>query len=37
MIQDNVRAWQGRPLEEVYVIVDLDAMQVAIRDQRVVR
>jgi putative transposase len=36
-IQDDVRAWQGRPLEELYVVVYLDAMQVSIRDQQVVR
>src|SRR5438132_3213992 len=36
-IQYDVRAWQGRPLEELYVVVYLDAMQVAIRDQQVVR
>ena len=36
-IQDDVRAWQTRPLEELYVAVYLDAMQVAIRDQQVVR
>ncbi len=36
-IQDDVRAWQCRPLEELYVVVYLDAMQVAIRDQQVVR
>src|SRR5205807_4728612 len=36
-IQDDVRAGQGRPLEELYVVVYLDAMQVAIRDQQVVR
>jgi putative transposase len=36
-IQDDVRAWQGRPLEELYVIVYLDALQVSIRDQQVVR
>jgi putative transposase len=36
-IQDDVRAWHGRPLEELYVAVYLDAMQVAIRDQQVVR
>jgi len=36
-IQDDVRAWQSRPLEELYVAVYLDAMQVAIRDQQVVR
>ncbi len=36
-IQDDVRAWQTRPLEELYVVVYLDAMQVSIRDQQVVR
>src|SRR5438552_4650767 len=36
-IQDDVRAWQGRPLEELYVVVYLDALQVSIRDQQVVR
>ena len=36
-IQDDVRAWQSRPLEELYVVVYLDALQVAIRDQQVVR
>jgi putative transposase len=36
-IQDDVRAWQSRPLEELYVVVYLEAMQVAIRDQQVVR
>ena len=36
-IQEDVRAWQGRPLEELYVVVYLDAMQVSIRDQQVVR
>jgi putative transposase len=36
-IQDDVRAWQTRPLEELYVVVYLDAMQVAIREQQVVR
>jgi transposase-like protein len=36
-IQDDVRAWQSRPLEELYVVIYLDAMQVAIRDQQVVR
>src|SRR5215207_7036662 len=33
-IQDDVRAWQGRPLEELYVVVYLDALQVPIRDHR---
>ena len=36
-IQDDVRAWQSRPLEELYAVVYLDAMQVSIRDQQVVR
>jgi putative transposase len=36
-IQDDVRAWQSRPLEELYVAVYLDAMQVSIREQQVVR
>src|SRR5207249_798952 len=36
-IQDDVRAWQSRPLEELYVVVYLDAMQVALRDQQVGR
>jgi putative transposase len=36
-IQDDVRAWQSLPLEELYVVVYLDALQVSIRDQQVVR
>ena len=36
-IQDDVRAWQSRPLEELYVAVYLDALQVSIREQQVVR
>lgn len=36
-IADDVRAWQTRPLEEMYVVVYLDAMMVAIREQQVVR
>src|SRR3989475_11629828 len=36
-IQDDVRAWQSRPLEELYVVVYLDALQVAIRDQQLER
>lgn len=36
-IQDDVRAWQSRPLDELYVAVYLDAMQVSIREQQVVR
>jgi putative transposase len=36
-ITDDVRAWQTRPLEEVYVVVYLDAMVVSIRETQVVR
>jgi putative transposase len=36
-IEDDVRAWQSRPLEELYVVVYLDALQVSIREQQVVR
>jgi putative transposase len=36
-ITDDVRAWQTRPLEEVYVVVYLDAMVVSIREAQVVR
>ena len=36
-IQDDVKAWQSRPLEQLYVVVYLDAMMVSIRDQAVVR
>jgi putative transposase len=36
-IQDDVRAWQSRPLEEVYVVVYLDAMMVSIREQQTVK
>jgi putative transposase len=36
-ITDDVRAWQTRPLEEVYVVVYLDAMIVSIREAQVVR
>jgi putative transposase len=36
-IQEDVRAWQARPLEQLYVVVYLDALQVSIRDQQVVR
>jgi transposase-like protein len=36
-IADDVRAWQSRPLEEVYVVVYLDAMMVSIREAQVVR
>ena len=36
-VHEEVRAWQGRPLEPVYAIVYLDAVQVKIRDEGVVR
>ena len=36
-IQADVRVWQSRPLEELYAVVYLDALQVSIRDQQVVR
>jgi putative transposase len=36
-IAADVAAWQSRPLEEVYAVVYLDALVVAIRDQQVVR
>jgi putative transposase len=36
-ITDDVRAWQSRPLEELYVVVYLDAMIVSIRETQVVR
>jgi putative transposase len=36
-ISDDVKAWQSRPLEEVYVVVYLDAMIVSIREAQVVR
>lgn len=36
-VQDDVRAWQTRPLEEVYVVCYLDAMVVSIREAQVVR
>lgn len=36
-IGEDVRAWQNRPLEELYVVVYLDAMMVSIRDAQVVR
>jgi len=31
-VSEEVKAWQGRPLEEVYPIVYLDALRVKIRD-----
>src|SRR5438874_6820801 len=36
-IQADVRAWQTRPLEEMYVVVYLDALMVSIREAQVVR
>ena len=36
-IADDVRAWQTRPLEELYVVIYLDAMVVSIREAQVVR
>jgi putative transposase len=36
-VQDDVRAWQTRPLEETYVVLYLDAMIVSIREAQVVR
>ena len=36
-IQDDVRAWQTRPLDEMYVVVYLDALVVSIRETQVVR
>jgi putative transposase len=36
-IQADVRAWQTRPLDELYVVVYLDALVVSIREQQVVR
>lgn len=36
-ITDDVRAWQTRPLEEIYVVCYLDAMIVSIREAQVVR
>lgn len=32
-VLEDVKAWQGRPLEEVYPIMYLDAIRVKIRDQ----
>jgi putative transposase len=36
-IQNDVCVWQSRPLGELYAVVYLDALQVSIRDQQVVR
>jgi putative transposase len=36
-IAADVAAWQARPLEELYVVVYLDALVVATREQQVVR
>jgi putative transposase len=36
-VSDEVKAWQNRPLDEVYPIVWFDALQVKVRqDQRVI-
>lgn len=32
-VLDEVRAWQQRPLDEVYPILYLDALQVKVKDQ----
>jgi putative transposase len=36
-VMDEVRDWQGRPLDEVYPIIIFDALRVKIRDEGVVR
>ena len=36
-VLDEVKAWQGRPLESVYAIVYFDALRVKIRDEGTVR
>ena len=36
-VVDELRAWQSRPLEPVYLVVYLDALMVKIRDKGVVR
>ena len=36
-VLDEVRAWQGRPLESVYAVVYFDALRVKIRDEGTVR
>lgn len=36
-IADEVKAWQSRPLEEIYPIIYLDALIVKVRDQHHVR
>src|SRR4029453_18360670 len=33
-VRDSVKAWQARPLERVYPIVDFDAMRVKVRKDR---
>jgi hypothetical protein len=36
-VLDEVKAWQGRPLEEVYPIIYLDALVVKVRDGHTVK
>lgn len=36
-VLDEVKAWQGRPLESVYAVVYFDALRVKIRDEGTVR
>lgn len=36
-VLEDVKAWQGRPLDQVYPIVYLDALVVKVRDEGVVR
>lgn len=36
-VMDEVRAWQSRPLDEVYPIIIFDALRVKIRDEGTVR
>jgi transposase-like protein len=36
-VQDEVKAWQSRPLERVYAVVYFDALRVKIRDEGTVR
>jgi putative transposase len=36
-VLNEVKAWQGRPLESVYAVVYLDALRVKIRDEGTVR
>jgi putative transposase len=36
-VHDEIKAWQGRPLESCYAIVYFDAIRVKIRDEGIVR